>query len=55
MRRAVGDYEIDDDPARIDPKAAVSFLTTPGLLGPVARRAGHLAPDRRVLARRGRL
>ncbi len=28
MRRAVGNYEIDDDPARIDPAAAVSFLTT---------------------------
>ena len=28
MRRAVGDYEIDDDPARIDPAAAVAFLTT---------------------------
>ena len=27
MRRAVGNYEIDDDPARIDPAAAVSFLT----------------------------
>jgi N-acetyltransferase len=28
MRRAVGNYEIDDDPARIDAGAAVSFLTT---------------------------
>ncbi len=28
MRRALGSYEIDDDPARIDPAAAVSFLTT---------------------------
>ncbi len=28
MRRAVGTYEIDDDPARIDPAAAVAFLTT---------------------------
>jgi RimJ/RimL family protein N-acetyltransferase/GNAT superfamily N-acetyltransferase len=28
MRVAAGDYEIDDDPARIDPQAAVSFLTT---------------------------
>ena len=28
MRRAFGNYEIDDDPARIDPAAAVSFLTT---------------------------
>src|SRR5260370_35425074 len=28
MRTAVGNYEIDDDPARMDPAAAVSFLTT---------------------------
>jgi N-acetyltransferase len=28
MRVAAGDYEIDDDRARIDPQAAVSFLTT---------------------------
>src|SRR5260370_32928245 len=28
MRTAVGNYEIDDDPARIEPAAAVSFLTT---------------------------
>jgi RimJ/RimL family protein N-acetyltransferase len=28
MRRAIGTYEIDDDPARIDPAAAVAFLTT---------------------------
>ena len=28
MRHACGNYEIDDDPARIDPAAAVSFLTT---------------------------
>jgi RimJ/RimL family protein N-acetyltransferase len=27
-RRAAGSYEIDDDPARIDPAAAVAFLTT---------------------------
>ena len=27
-RFVVGNYEIDDDPARIDPAAAVSFLTT---------------------------
>jgi hypothetical protein len=27
-RHALGSYEIDDDPARIDPGAAVSFLTT---------------------------
>ncbi len=28
MRRSVAGYEIDDDPVRIDPAAAVSFLTT---------------------------
>ena len=28
MRAAAGDYEIDDDPSRVDPQAAVSFLTT---------------------------
>jgi RimJ/RimL family protein N-acetyltransferase len=28
MRANVGDYEIDDDPARVDPQAAVAFLTT---------------------------
>jgi N-acetyltransferase len=28
MRMAAGDYEIDDDPARVDPQAAVAFLTT---------------------------
>jgi RimJ/RimL family protein N-acetyltransferase len=33
MRRAVGDYEIDDDPARIDPAAAVAFLTTAAYWG----------------------
>jgi N-acetyltransferase len=27
-RMAAGDYEIDDDPARVDPRAAVAFLTT---------------------------
>jgi N-acetyltransferase len=27
MRRTAGNYEIDDDPARIDPAAAVAFLT----------------------------
>jgi N-acetyltransferase len=27
-RMAAGDYEIDDDPARVDPQAAVAFLTT---------------------------
>jgi len=33
MRRACGNYEIDDDPARIDPAAAVSFLTTEAYWG----------------------
>jgi N-acetyltransferase len=33
MRRAFGTYEIDDDPARIDPAAAVSFLTTEAYWG----------------------
>jgi N-acetyltransferase len=28
MRITAGEYEIDDDPARIDPQAAVAFLTT---------------------------
>ncbi len=28
MRRAFGSYDIDDDPARIDPAAAAAFLTT---------------------------
>jgi N-acetyltransferase len=28
MRVAAGDYEIDDDPARVDPQAAAAFLTT---------------------------
>jgi N-acetyltransferase len=28
MRKTAGDYEIDDDPDRIDPGAAVAFLTT---------------------------
>ena len=28
MRMAAGDYEIDDDPARVDLQAAVAFLTT---------------------------
>jgi RimJ/RimL family protein N-acetyltransferase len=28
MRQAVGSYELDDDPARIDPAAAAAFLTT---------------------------
>jgi len=28
MQRTVGSYEIDDDPARIDPGAAAAFLTT---------------------------
>ena len=33
MRRAVGSYEIDDDPARVDPAAAVAFLTTQAYWG----------------------
>ncbi len=33
MQTVVGDYEIDDDPARIDPAAAVSFLTTEAYWG----------------------
>jgi RimJ/RimL family protein N-acetyltransferase len=33
MRRACGNYDIDDDPARIDPAAAVSFLTTEAYWG----------------------
>jgi N-acetyltransferase len=33
MRRSVAGYEIDDDPARIDPAAAVSFLTTAAYWG----------------------
>lgn len=32
MQTVIGDYEIDDDPARIDPAAAVSFLTTEAAL-----------------------
>jgi N-acetyltransferase len=28
MRVAAGDYEIDDNPARVDPQAAAAFLTT---------------------------
>ena len=33
MRHAAGTYEIDDDPARIDPAAAVAFLTTQAYWG----------------------
>ena len=33
MRRAVGNYELDDDPARIDPAAAAAFLTTEAYWG----------------------
>ena len=32
-RRAVGNYEFDDDPARIDPAAAAAFLTTEAYWG----------------------
>jgi RimJ/RimL family protein N-acetyltransferase/GNAT superfamily N-acetyltransferase len=33
MRRAVGTYEIDDDPARVDAAVAVAFLTTEAYWG----------------------
>ena len=33
MPRAVGSYEIDDDPARVDPAAAAAFLTTDAYWG----------------------
>jgi N-acetyltransferase len=33
MRSAVGDYEIDDDPARVDVAAAISFLTAEAYWG----------------------
>jgi RimJ/RimL family protein N-acetyltransferase/GNAT superfamily N-acetyltransferase len=33
MRWAVGNYELDDDPARIDPAAAAAFLTTEAYWG----------------------
>ncbi len=33
MRRAVGNYELDDDPARIDPAAAAAFLTAEAYWG----------------------
>ncbi len=33
MRVAVGDYEVDDDPARVDVGAAISFLTTEAYWG----------------------
>jgi N-acetyltransferase len=33
MRCAVGSYEIDDDPARVDPVAAAAFLTTDAYWG----------------------
>jgi RimJ/RimL family protein N-acetyltransferase len=33
MRTAAGDYEIDDDPGRVDPGAAVAFLTTQAYWG----------------------
>ena len=33
MRHAVGSYELDDDPARIDPAAPVAFLTTAAYWG----------------------
>ena len=33
IRRAAGNYELDDDPARIDPAAAAAFLTTEAYWG----------------------
>jgi GNAT superfamily N-acetyltransferase len=33
MRVTAGDYELDDDPARVDPAAAVAFLTTEAYWG----------------------
>jgi N-acetyltransferase len=33
MRRTVGNYELDDDPARIDPAAAAAFLITEAYWG----------------------
>ena len=33
MRTTAGDYEIDDDPGRVDPAAAVAFLTTEAYWG----------------------
>jgi N-acetyltransferase len=33
MRKAVGDYELDDDPGRVDADAAVAFLTTQAYWG----------------------
>jgi GNAT superfamily N-acetyltransferase len=33
MQSSVGDYVIDDDPARIDAEAAVAFLTTEAYWG----------------------
>jgi N-acetyltransferase len=33
MRKAAGDYEIDDDPGRVDTEAAVAFLTTQAYWG----------------------
>jgi N-acetyltransferase len=41
MRRTAGDYEIDDDPGRVDPDAAVAFLTTQAYWGRW-RRAGDV-------------
>jgi GNAT superfamily N-acetyltransferase len=33
MRVTAGDYELDDDPTRVDPAAAVAFLTTEAYWG----------------------
>ena len=49
MRRAVGNYELDDDPARIDPAAAAAFLTTEAYWGRWRTEQEHVVdPDRVV-------
>ena len=51
MRVVAGDYEIDDDPARVDADAAVAFLTTEAYWG--RWRGG--ADIRRQIAAAGRV
>ena len=51
MRVTAGDYEIDDDPARVDADAAVAFLTTEAYWG--RWRSG--ADIRRQIAAAGRV
>ena len=51
MRRPAGTYEIDDDPARVDPAAAVAFLTTEAYWG----RWRTAADIRRQIARAWRV